>query len=73
MILNQSQPKLYQKFYKAIVTVLQVSWKDGEIESMLVQYPEKFGYLKKFYYPDETRQFSLTLDGESVFEEVKDQ
>lgn len=70
MILNQSQPKLYQKFHKTIVKVLQVNWKDGEIESILVQYPEKYNYLKKYYHADESKQFSLTLDGEDVFGEV---
>ncbi|TWT04633.1 hypothetical protein [Planomicrobium sp. CPCC 101079] len=72
MIQNQKQPKLYQKFHKAIVIILQVNWKDGKVESMLVQYPEKYRFQKKYYYADESKDFSLTYEGESVFEEVKE-
>lgn len=73
MILNQKQPQLYQKYHKAVVDVLTVNWKDGEIESILVRYPEeRFKSKKVYYHADPEHDFSFNYDGGNVFEEVKE-
>ncbi len=69
-MLNAKQPKLYQKFHKHVVEVLAIEWKNGEVYSIRVKYTEGVAPSVVTYYNDESRDFSLTYDGESVFEEL---
>lgn len=66
------QPKLWQKHHQCVVSVYQVIWRNGNIETMIVKYPEeRFGGQVITYYSDENADYSLTHYGDPVFTAVK--